>query len=296
MRKISLTINPKFSTKIILKSVSNFIDDDKINFYVEDKNKANYYESLLSTIYTHYSDRIRIVDTNRGKKGVIKSYIYNENKNLKGKNFYILDKDFDDKYPCNHSNFNINNFSYIYKLLKKNDKFLVWERYCIENYFIDSKLITYVLNQLTCIKNINIKFKFKTPIKKIFKYVNLLSKYQLKNQLAGSNTSLKYNKFLDFKTINIHILELAKELRNISKKYKSSNFYSIKYEYNILKDINGKKFFELLLSWCTNTDNLKINLSQENFMNLILSAYLKNNKNNNFKRFSRELDKIFNNI
>jgi len=227
MRKISLTINPKFSTKIILKSVSNFIDDDKINFYVEDKNKANYYESLLSTIYTHYSDRIRIVDTNRGKKGVIKSYIYNENKNLKGKNFY---------------------------------------------------------------------FKFKTPIKKIFKYVNLLSKYQLKNQLAGSNTSLKYNKFLDFKTINIHILELAKELRNISKKYKSSNFYSIKYEYNILKDINGKKFFELLLSWCTNTDNLKINLSQENFMNLILSAYLKNNKNNNFKRFSRELDKIFNNI
>ena len=225
MRKISLTINPKFSTKIELKSVSNFIDDDRINFYVEDKNKANYYESLLSTIYTHYSDRIRIVDTNRGKKGVIKSYIYNENKNLKGKNFYILDKDFDDKYPCNHPNFKVDNFSYIYKLLKKNDKFLVWERYCIENYFIDSKLITYVLNQLTCIKNINIK-----------------------------------------------------------------------YEYNILKDINGKKFFELLLSWCTNTDNLKINLSQENFMNLILSAYLKNNKNNNFKRFSRELDKIFNNI
>ena len=53
MRKISLTINPKFSTKIELKSVSNFIDDDRINFYVEDKNKANYYESLLSTIYTH---------------------------------------------------------------------------------------------------------------------------------------------------------------------------------------------------------------------------------------------------
>ena len=292
MRKISLTINPKFSTKIILKSVSNFIDDDKINFYVEDKNKANYYESLLSTIYTHYSDRIRIVDTNRGKKGVIKSYIYNENKNLKGKTFYILDKDFDDKYPCNHSNFNIDNFSYIYKLLKKNDKFLIWERYCIENYFIDSSLISCVLAQLTC----NIKLNFKTTIKKIFRYVNLLSKYQLKNQLANSLNRLNYNDFIDFKTTNIDILKLIKELRIISKRYKNSNFNSVKYNYNCIKDINGKRFFELLLSWCTNTSSLKISIAQKNFMNLILHNYLQKNKNNNFKRFTQELDKIFNNI
>ena len=198
MQRISLTITPKFSTKIELKSISKFIDDSKINFYVEDKNKANYYETLLSTIYPKHSDKIRIIDTNRGKK--------------------------------------------------------------------------------------------------IFKYVNLLSKYQLKNQLANSNIKLKYNNFIDFQTTNIDILKLVKELRIISKKYKDSNFSSAKYNYNCIKDINGKRFFELLLSWCTNTDNLKINLSQENFMNLILSAYLKNNKNNNFKRFSRELDKIFNNI
>ena len=112
MQRISLTITPKFSTKIELKSVNKFIDDSKINFYVEDKNKANYYETLLSTIYPKHSDKIRIIDTNRGKK--------------------------------------------------------------------------------------------------IFKYVNLLSKYQLKNQLANSNIKLKYNNFIDFQTTNIDILKLVK--------------------------------------------------------------------------------------
>ena len=136
MQRISLTITPKFSTKIELKSVSKFIDDSKINFYVEDKNKANYYETLLSTIYPKYSDKIRIIDTNRGKK--------------------------------------------------------------------------------------------------IFKYVNLLSKYQLKNQLANSNIKLKYNNFIDFQTTNIDILKLVKELRIISKKYKNSNFSSAKYNYNCI--------------------------------------------------------------
>ena len=292
MQRISLTITPKFSTKIELKSISKFIDDSKINFYVEDKNKANYYETLLLTIYPKHSDKIRIIDTNRGKENVIKSYINNEKKNLKGKNFYILDKDFDDKYPCNHPKFQTKNFSYIYKLLKKNDKFLIWERYCIENYFIDSSLISCVLAQLTC----NIKLNFKTTIKKIFRYVNLLSKYQLKNQLANSLNRLNYNDFIDFKTTNIDILKLIKELRIISKKYKNSNFNSVKYNYNCIKDINGKKFFELLLSWCTNTSSLKISIAQKNFLNLILHNYLQKNKNNNFKRFTRELDKIFNNI
>lgn len=136
MQRISLTITPKFSTKIELKSVSKFIDDSKINFYVEDKNKANYYEALLSTIYPKHSDKIRIIDTNRGKK--------------------------------------------------------------------------------------------------IFKYVNLLSKYQLKNQLANSNIKLKYNNFIDFQTTNIDILKLVKELRIISKKYKNSNFSSAKYNYNCI--------------------------------------------------------------
>ena len=292
MQRISLEINSKLSTKIELKSISKFIDDSKINFYVEDKNKANYYETLLLTIYPKHSDKIRIIDTNRGKENVIKSYIDNEKKNLKGKNFYILDKDFDDKYPYNHPKFQIKNFSYIYKLLKKNDKFLIWERYCIENYFIDSSLISCVLAQLTC----NIKLNFKTTIKKIFRYVNLLSKYQLKNQLANSLNRLNYNDFIDFKTTNIDILKLIKELRIISKKYKNSNFNSAKYNYNCIKDINGKKFFELLLSWCTNTSSLKISIAQKNFMNLILHNYLQKNKNNNFKRFTRELDKIFNNI
>ena len=50
------------------------------------------------------------------------------------------------------------------RLLKINDKFLIWERYCIENYFLDSSLIINVLEQLTCIKNI--KLKFKISIKK----------------------------------------------------------------------------------------------------------------------------------
>lgn len=136
MQRISLTITPKFSTKIELKSVSKFIDDSKINFYVENKNKANYYETLLSTIYPKHSDKIRIIDTNRGKK--------------------------------------------------------------------------------------------------IFKYVNLLSKYQLKNQLANSNIKLKYNNFIDFQTTNIDILKLVKELRIISKKYKNSNFSSAKYNYNCI--------------------------------------------------------------
>ncbi|QQB74095.1 hypothetical protein I6H56_01065 [Fusobacterium canifelinum] len=292
MQRISLEINPKFSTKISLKSVSKFIDDDKVNFYIEDKNKANYYKTLFSTIYPKCSNKIRIIDTNRGKENVIKSYVDNENKNLKGRNFYILDKDFDDKYPCNHPNFKIDNFFYNYKLLKKNDKFLVWERYCIENYFLNFSLIVCVLNQLTCISNL----KFKFFIRKIFKYANLLSKYQLKNQLADSKNKLNYNSFIEFKTLNIDILKLVKELRVISKKHKNSNFYSVKYSYNIIKDINGKRFFKLFHSWCIKTSTLKINIAYDNFMNLFLSAYLQKNKSNNFRKFSRELDKIFNNI
>lgn len=293
MKRISLEINPKLSTKIELESISKFIDDNTVNFYVEDENKANYYDTLLSGLYQNY--RIRIVDTNRGKKAVIKSYIDNEKKNLKNKNFYILDKDFDDKYPCNHPNFEINNFYYIYKLLKKNKKFLVWKRYCIENYFIDSSLIAYVLNHLTCIKDI--KSEFKASIRKIFKYVNLLSKYQLKNQLANSTNKLNYSSFIDFKTTNIDILKLVKELRIISKKYKKSKYFSVKYDYNTIRDINGKRFFELLLSLGANaTRTSKFSVEQKNFMNLILSAYLEKNKSNNFKRFTRELDKIFKNI
>ena len=89
---------------------------------------------------------------------------------------------------------------------------------------------------------------------------------------------------------------LVKELRIISKKYKNSNFNSVKYNYNIIKDINGKRFFELFHSWCIKTSPLKISIAYNNFMNLILHNYLQKNKNNNFKRFTRELDKIFNNI
>jgi hypothetical protein len=293
MRTISLEINPKISTKIELKSISRLIDDDIINFYVEDENKENYYYTLLSNLYQNH--KIRIVDTSRGKKGVIKSYIDNERKNLKSKNFYILDKDFDDKYPCNHPNFQIDNFYYIYKLLKKNKKFLVWKRYCIENYFIDSSLIAYVLNNLTCIKDI--KSEFKAPIRKIFKYVNLLSRYQLKNQLADSTNKLNYNNFIDFKTTNIDILKLVKELRIISKKYANSKILNVKYDYNIIRDINGKRFFELLISLGANAKGTsKFSIGQKNFMNLILKAYLERNKSNNFKRFTIELDEIFKNV
>ena len=293
MRTISLEINPKISTKVELKSISRLNDDDIINFYVEDENKKNYCYTLLSNLYQNR--KIRIVDTSRGKKGVIKSYIDNERKNLKSKNFYILDKDFDDKYPCNHPNFQIDNFYYIYKLLKKNKKFLVWKRYCIENYFIDSSLIAYVLNNLTCIKDI--KSEFKAPIRKIFKYVNLLSRYQLKNQLADSTNKLNYSNFIDFKTTNIDILKLVKELRIISKKYENSKILNVKYDYNIIRDINGKRFFELLISLGANAKGTsKFSIGQKNFMNLILKAYLERNKSNNFKRFTIELDEIFKNV
>lgn len=82
--------------------------------------------------------------------------------------------------------------------------------------------------------NDEVKINEENNLKKELEELNLLSKYQLKNQLANSNIKLKYNNFIDFQTTNIDILKLVKELRIISKKYKNSNFSSAKYNYNCI--------------------------------------------------------------
>lgn len=277
----------KFSKKIEVDSsvIGRFLSHN-IVIFVEDKKRGHYYKKLLTGLYPTWDKKISIIDTQKGKTGVLETYHrssrYKEEKNK----YYILDKDFDDKYPEQHPHFTIkNSYSYLYKHLKKHSNFLIWDRYCIENYFISISLLKDVICSFSACS------LCEKDIEKILKYVDFLSKNQLRNQLAFSKRELNYVSYIESSTLRVDWKKLLQQSKEILLAYKHSNFCNYKYTYIKKCDINAKKVLELIISWCSSSSIFSDIISQNSFSNLLLDFSLKTNTED-ILELKQELDKI----
>lgn len=277
----------KFSNKVEIDAniIGKFLSH-KILVFVEDKNRGYYYTRLLKELYPKFDKKISIVDVQKGKTGVLETYHrstrYKEEKN----HYYILDKDFDDKYPENHPHFNIKNkYSYLYKHLKQHSNFLIWNRYCIENYFIS----VFLLKDVIC--SFSACYVCEKDIEKILKYVHFLSKNQLKNQVAFTQEKLNMLSYIEISTLKIDWKKLLQQSKKILSAHKNSNFYAHEYIYDEKCDINGKKVLKLILSWCASSKLIHDVISQNSFSNLLLDFALRNNTED-ILELKKEFDKI----
>ena len=103
----------------------------KIHIYVEDSGKKFGYKLLFKKIGM---EDFECFDISDGKKGVINHYFKNENEiksNSEVRYIFLLDKDFDNK--CIHHN-NKRLEGHSFEELKKHKNFVIWKKYCIENY------------------------------------------------------------------------------------------------------------------------------------------------------------------
>lgn len=263
----------KFSNKVEIDAnvIGKFLSH-KIVVFVEDENRGYYYIRLLKELYPTFDKKISIVDTQKGKTGVLETYHRSTKYEEKKNHYYILDKDFDDKYPEGHPHFNIQNrYSYLYKNLKQHSNFLIWNRYCIENYFISVSLLKNVICSFSaydvCEKD----------IEKILKYINFFSKNQLKNQLAFTEEKLNYKSYIEMSTLKIDWKKLLQQSKKIVLAHKNSNFFNHEYSYDEKYDINGKKVLQLIHSWCASSSLIHDVVSQNSFSNLLLDFALRNN-------------------
>lgn len=281
----------------------NFFDTDNlINFikilsspssffiHVEDKGRANFYSKLFKKLFPKFSDKnYYILDVHDGKEAIISIFnkLNQEFPKSKINNFFILDKDFDNIYPKNDKR-------YIrYKKFKQEESFIILERYCIENYLINDDLI-----KEFCFTHYEDKYKDSLikHIEKIREYTFYLSKYQYFNQLYdfGNSCKLNYYKYIDVrkKPFGVNFSLLLKFIRDLNKNLKVNNCNKNKHCLDMIHDINGKRFLEVLiysLGSCSSEYNR--NFIQIDPLKNHLVHYGINKED--FKILKKELEKIF---
>ncbi|WP_035933005.1 hypothetical protein, partial [Fusobacterium necrophorum] len=125
----------------------------------------------------------------------------------------------------------------------------------------------------------------------ILKYVDFLSKNQLKNQLAFTKRELNYVSYIESSTLRVDWKKLLQQSKEILLVYKNSNFCNYKYTYIKKYDINAKKVLELIISWCSSSSIFSDIISQNSFSNLLLDFSLKINTQD-ILELKQELNKI----
>lgn len=138
-----------------------------IYIYVEDRGKKLYYNHLLKKIGIKEFECFDIIGS---KKGLINHYFINKNEyqnTSKIKYIFLLDKDFDDK--CIQHNLRLE--GHTFEELKAHENFVIWKKYCIENYLVSLDLVMET-TEILCCEEIN-----KTEYKK--RYLDLYSKVRV---------------------------------------------------------------------------------------------------------------------
>ncbi|WP_338965758.1 hypothetical protein KSU13_06105 [Fusobacterium nucleatum] len=249
---------------------------------VEDSTKTNFYKTLIIELFSDLKDKIVILN-GESKKNIISNYnknlkIFDKNKNI----FFILDKDFDDKYIPQHEIFSMGNYYYLYNGLIRNFNFIIWRKYCVENYFLNLEVVYKILKNCTCDNIID-----KDEIKKIKNYILFLSKYQLLNQLESIGKRIDIGKFINPLTLEIDILGLKSFLREIRKN--KNNLIEVNNRFDNQNDINGKWFFSILI--LCYSQRWQIKLDKKTFFNQLFRISLEE-KTEEVKEMKEQLKKI----
>lgn len=98
-----------------------------VNFYVEDADQENLYETLLRKLFP--SLRIARVFPLSGKKAVLQHAAAPENQESNPRRIYVLDKDFDDLLGTNVADHRV----------------IYLDRFCIENYLVEEAAVVEVV-------------------------------------------------------------------------------------------------------------------------------------------------------
>lgn len=228
----------------------------KIHIYVEDGGKKRYYELLCQKIGL---ENFECFDITENKKGVIKHYFNNKNEFINDsekKYIFLLDKDFDDK--CEH--FNSKRLEgHTFNELRTHPNFVIWKKYCIENYLTDLDLVIKT-SELLCCTEIN-KEDYEKNYLKLYSGVFHLTSYYFFNMYFDLNLEYKINRYFDYKNFKLKLDEEIKIKEILSKGFLQNRdsyieckdkeyevfFGELKERLDEKYDIHGKEFLEGIL-------------------------------------------------
>lgn len=234
----------------------------KIFIFVEDEGKKAFYKILLENLGV---EDFECFDISNGKKGVIKKYFDNREKYINSSEkryIFVLDKDYDNK--CKHHNLE-RLVEHTFEELKRNEYFVIWKKYCIENYLINFELIKEVV-ELIRGKEFNEELYRESYIKlqnlllKLSKYYyfnsyfNLNLEYNIYSYLAEKEIKLKNEERLieilseGFEKIKESLEEMELGKKEVYSQFKEMNFdetlKKISESFNENEDIHGKEFIK----------------------------------------------------
>lgn len=195
------------------------------HIYVEDYGKSGFYESVFKKIYPN--KKLKVYANYKGKSDVV-NYYYNNNPSQQFKNttdekyYFLLDKDFNDKYPdrkiqglCNRS----------FKEINTNDNFRVLKKYSIESYFLSLDLAIELVKCLSeCDNNDLEKQEFKEKYTTFFKLVNTLSKWYLFSNFFDLSVKYEINRYIDLKNVKFKEDELKRFYIDLKSKWEKKDF------------------------------------------------------------------------
>lgn len=138
-----------FSEEAEINRYLFFSDFNDVNFFVEDKNKEYEYETILKRLF---GDRYRIsaIIAANGKQGVkeaFEEFGLNDQADVRKKNIFIVDGDFDRYVHCEE--------------MIDNPHFIYLKYYNIENYFIDQSAVLRFAKGKLCLLDKDVKEKVK---------------------------------------------------------------------------------------------------------------------------------------
>ncbi len=267
-------------------NLATYVPDKNILILEGDSENKGFDSTMLTTLFPELNEKVNIISAGNKEKVKKLHNILNKASNEKKLNysfFSIVDRDND-------------SFSNI-------DNYFAWDVYHIENYLINTKYITKVLNE-TLLTNVDENYVDELLKKCAEKTINKLLIHNIQNFI--NDKVIK-----DFNTnIGIGTENIASEYFNlIEKNYKKleeqkENFFSeeklINYEQkerekliesikngDWVKDYRGR---DILKRFC---DESKIGIRYDKFKNLIISSM----KNDNFKPTGMKevIDKILSN-
>lgn len=234
----------------------------KIFIFVEDEGKKAFYKILLENLEV---EDFECFDISNGKKGVIKKYFDNREKYINSpekRYIFVLDKDYDNK--CKHHNLERLE-DHRFEELKKNEYFVIWRKYCIENYLMNFKLIKEVV-ELIRGREVNEQLykesymKLQDLVLKLSKYYyfnsyfNLNLEYNIYSHLAENKIELKNEEGIietlskGFEKIKECLVEMESEKKEVYSQFKEMNFdetlKKISESFNENEDIHGKEFIK----------------------------------------------------
>lgn len=278
--------------------------------HVEDKGNAGFYEEIIKKIYPSWNTTktFKVFANYNGKNRVVGKFFEDSitfTSSLNGKHYFIIDKDFNDKFP-NRKIKHLGHLPTSYNELKEIKEFRILKKYCIENYFLDENLIKNVSkNCSSCIdKDLEIYSEY---YKTILKHVKILSQFYMFNQFFQLSESKAPDRYLDCNLLRLRSEEIEKLEVRLEKEY-NNNKAILKEEITCMvceeyskmkdkifgafteKDIDGKVALDLILKM--NKFKLKDfsnHLTRECFSRHMI-AYVQNNADYIFEELRNDLN------